>query len=42
MTGSVSEQVIQIWYGTGANGKSVLSNVLAALLGDYAMAAGGH
>ena len=42
MTGDVSEQVFQVWYGTGANGKSVLSSILAALLGDYAKAAGGY
>jgi putative DNA primase/helicase len=35
LTGDVSEQVIFILYGTGANGKSTLLNVLLDLLGDY-------
>lgn len=42
LTGKVSEHVFQVWYGTGANGKSVLSNVLAGLIGDYTKAAGSH
>lgn len=36
LTGDVSEQVIAIWHGSGANGKSTLINVLRRLLGDYA------
>lgn len=36
LTGSVSEQMLGIWHGAGANGKSTLINVLRALLGDYA------
>lgn len=42
LTGSVIEQVLLIFYGTGANGKSVLSSILGYVLGDYANAAGGH
>lgn len=42
LTGDVSEHVMQIRHGTGANGKSVLSNIEGALLGDYAKAAGGY
>lgn len=37
LTGQVSEQVFWFLYGTGANGKSVFSGVVGALLGDYAM-----
>ena len=36
MTGDVSEQVLFFLYGTGANGKSVLLELILALLGDYA------
>jgi putative DNA primase/helicase len=36
LTGSTREQVMFILYGTGANGKSTLLNVLQAVLGDYA------
>jgi putative DNA primase/helicase len=40
LTGDVSEQVLPILYGTGANGKSTILNVLLGLLGpDYAMEA---
>src|SRR5262249_25004446 len=35
LTGSVREQVLFFFYGTGANGKSVLMNVARALLNDY-------
>ena len=35
LTGSTSEQVLFLLYGFGANGKSVLLNVLMRLLGDY-------
>jgi putative DNA primase/helicase len=37
LTGQVGEQVFWFLYGTGANGKSVFSGVVGALLGDYAM-----
>jgi putative DNA primase/helicase len=36
ITGETKEQVLGIFYGTGANGKSTLINVLRAVLGDYA------
>lgn len=36
LTGQISEQVIFILYGMGANGKSTLLNVLRSLGGDYA------
>lgn len=36
MTGSVQEQKFGFWYGSGANGKSVLVELQAWLLGDYA------
>ncbi|WP_169979893.1 DNA primase family protein [Tautonia rosea] len=40
ITGDVSEQALPILYGTGANGKSTLLNVLLDLLGpDYSMKA---
>lgn len=38
LTGSVAEQVFQIWHGTGSNGKGVLSNILGYLLGEYDVA----
>lgn len=37
LTGDVSERVLFILYGVGANGKSVFDETVAALLGDYAM-----
>jgi putative DNA primase/helicase len=37
LTGDVSEQVMFVFYGTGANGKSTLLNVIQDLLGDYAL-----
>ena len=36
MTGNTSEHALFFLYGTGANGKSVFVNTLAAVLGDYA------
>ncbi len=36
LTGDVSERILFILYGTGANGKSVFVETLTALLGDYA------
>jgi putative DNA primase/helicase len=35
LTGDVSEQVLAFVHGLGANGKSVLLDVMLALLGDY-------
>lgn len=37
LTGSIKEQVIVMFYGGGANGKSTLMNVMNKILGDYAM-----
>ena len=40
LTGNASEQVLNIWHGTGANGKSTILNALMDILGlDYAMKA---
>jgi putative DNA primase/helicase len=36
LTGTVSEQVLFLAHGFGANGKSVLLNVITGLLGDHA------
>lgn len=36
LTGSIIEQCMFVFYGSGANGKSVLLNVLRQLLGEYA------
>lgn len=36
LTGSVQEQKLAFFYGSGANGKSVFVELLAWLLGDYA------
>lgn len=36
MTGDVSEQIITILYGSGANGKGVTTNTVMHVLGDYA------
>lgn len=40
LTGRTGEQILLFFYGLGCNGKSVLANVLGALLGDYASTAG--
>lgn len=39
LTGHTREEAMGVWYGQGANGKSVLGDLLALLLGDYAVAA---
>jgi putative DNA primase/helicase len=39
LTGEVTEQVFFLLFGTGANGKSTLMELLALGLGDYALAA---
>ncbi len=36
LTGSVDEEVFFLAHGTGANGKSVFANVIAAMLGEFA------
>lgn len=35
LTGSVQEEKLVFWLGSGANGKSVLANVLRRILGNY-------
>jgi len=37
LTGATTEHALFFCYGTGANGKSVFVNTLAAVMGDYAM-----
>lgn len=39
LTGQTGEQILLFLYGLGCNGKSVLANVLGALLGDFASTA---
>jgi putative DNA primase/helicase len=39
LTGDVSEHVLPVLYGTGANGKSTILNALLAAVGDYGMQA---
>jgi putative DNA primase/helicase len=39
LTGDVSEQMLPVLYGTGANGKSTVLNTLLAVLGHYGMQA---
>ncbi len=39
LTGSTSEQILVFFYGTGANGKTTLANVIEMLLGDFASTA---
>lgn len=40
LTGNISEQILVFFYGTGANGKTTLANVIEMLLGDFASTAG--
>lgn len=40
LTGCVDEEALLFMQGRGANGKSVLANILAAVLGDYAATVG--
>ena len=35
LTGIVNQEILPIFYGTGANGKSTLVNILLEILGDY-------
>lgn len=37
LTGLIDEQVLWFFYGTGANGKSTLVNIMARILGSYCM-----
>ncbi len=37
LVGETLEERLYVWYGRGANGKSVTANVLLDVLGDYAM-----
>ena len=39
LTGQITEQVLFLFYGTGANGKSTFVETMRALLGDYAQQA---
>ena len=40
LTGDVSEQILNIWHGIGANGKSTILNAIMEMLGtDYSMKA---
>lgn len=36
LTGDITEQVLPIFHGAGANGKSVLVDTVAGIMGDYA------
>src|SRR5579864_5571354 len=40
LTGDTSEHSLAFLYGTGANGKTVFLQVLAGIMGDYAVSAG--
>jgi putative DNA primase/helicase len=40
LTGCVDEEKFFLAYGTGANGKSVFANVIAAVMGEYTVALG--
>ncbi len=37
LTGSVEEQCVFCWYGSGANGKTTLAGVLRYIFGGYAV-----
>lgn len=39
LSGQTLEELLFIWYGWGANGKSVLANIFRYILGDYAVTA---
>lgn len=39
LTGIISEHALFFFYGTGANGKSVFTNTISAILGEYATSA---
>ena len=39
LTGLVDEEVLFFMYGSGANGKSVLANIISGIMGDYAVSA---
>jgi len=39
LTGSMSLELVAIYFGTGANGKSVFINTMARVAGDYSVAA---
>ena len=39
LIGQTTEEMLVIWYGLGANGKSVLANLIRYILGDYAVTA---
>jgi DNA polymerase-1 len=36
LTGDVSEQILFVFYGSGANGKGTITNCLLEMMGDYA------
>lgn len=40
LAGLTDEEILIVMHGNGANGKSVFANVLAAVLGDYAVTVG--
>ncbi len=39
LTDATTEEILVIWFGLGANGKSVLANIIRYILGDYAVTA---
>jgi putative DNA primase/helicase len=39
LTGLTTEQLMSFWFGTGANGKTVLLETVSKILGDYAQVA---
>lgn len=36
-TGVIREHILPVWYGTGANGKGTLAELLKGVMGDYAL-----